>query len=92
LDKWIKTEKEEEKKEGDKKKKKPSKKKPHIESVNQEIDTSISQDKPFKKLAKFILICPKKSCGYQKTLMKKQLSDKDKVCPRCKGIMKSKKT
>lgn len=91
MDKWIKTE-EEEKEEEEKKKKKILKKKPPVESLGQGIDPSLSQDKPFKKLVKFILICPKKSCGYRKTLMKKQLSEKDKVCPRCKGMMKIKET
>jgi len=92
LDKWIKTEKEEDKKKGDEKKKKPLKKKPQSEIISQEIETSTTHDKPLKKLAKYILICPKKSCGYQKTLMKKQLNDRDKICPRCKGIMKIKNT
>lgn len=90
MDKWIKSEKEEEDKKSGKKKKKPLNKKPRSESTGQEINISTSPDKLIKKLAKFILMCPKKSCGYQKTLMKKQLSDKDKICPRCKGIMKIK--
>ena len=92
MDKWIKTEKEEDKKKGDEKKKKPLKKKPQSENISQEIETSTTHDKQFKKLAKYILICPKKSCGYQKTLLKKQLNDRDKICPRCKGIMKIKNT
>jgi hypothetical protein len=89
LDKWIKTEKEEKEKEG-KNKKKTLKKETQSEIHVQESDTSLSHDKQFKKLVKYILVCTKKSCGYQKTLMKRQLSDKDKICPRCKGIMKIK--
>ncbi len=91
LDKWIKTEKEEEKKKEDEKKKKPLKKKPQSESINQNIETTKTHDTRLKKLTKYILICPKKSCGYQKTLMKKQLIENDKICPRCKGNMKVKK-
>jgi hypothetical protein len=91
LDKWIKSEKEEGDKKEDKKKKKPLKKKPKLENKIQDNETKKTPDKLSKELTKYILICPKKSCGYQKTIRKKQLSDKDKICPRCKGTMKVKK-
>jgi hypothetical protein len=91
LDKWIKDEKEEEKKDKTKKKKKDLKKKPQSESSSQKIETPTTHDKQLTKLTKYVLICPKKSCGYQKILRKKQLIDRDKICPRCKGNMKVKK-
>ncbi len=43
-----------------------------------------------KNLLKFDLVCPKAKCKYQKTIRKKELTDKDKICPRCKSIMKIK--
>ena len=91
MDKWIKTEKEEGKKKEEEKKKKPLKKKPQSESISQDIETTMTHDTLLKTRTKYILVCPKKSCGYQKTLVKKQLIDKDKICPRCKGKMKVKK-
>ncbi|MHA1292879.1 MAG: hypothetical protein ACTSQJ_09455, partial [Promethearchaeota archaeon] len=44
-----------------------------------------------KKLNKFTLICKKAKCKYQKTILKRQLLEEDKICPRCKGEMKIKK-
>ncbi len=79
LDKWIKPEKKTEKKEeaGSRKKPKtqPIKKKSEIQSKN---------------LTKFVLICSKLKCKYKKTIMKKELSEKDRICPRCRSEMKVK--
>ncbi len=80
LDKWIKpegtvkkTEKKEEVNSTKKPKTKPIKKKSEIESIN---------------LTKFVLICSKPKCKYKKTIVKKELSEKDRICPRCKNEMK----
>ena len=94
MDKWIKSEEEEdeaERKSETKKKKTSTKTKPKSKIFLQESDALTSSDKTIKKFSKYVLICPKKSCGYQKTLMKKQLNDKDKICPRCKSVMKIRK-
>ena len=80
LDKWIKpegtvkkTEKKDEVRATKKPKTQPIKKKSEIESIN---------------LTKFILICSKPKCKYKKTIVKKELSEKDHTCPRCKNVMK----
>ena len=76
LDKWIKPEKSEKKEDARSTKKpktQPIKKKSEIESTN---------------LTKFVLICSKPKCKYKKTIMKKELSEKDRICPRCKNEMK----
>ena len=78
LDKWIKPEKSEKKEDARstrKSKTKPIEKKGEIESI---------------KLTKFVLICSKPKCKYKKTIMKKELSEKDLICPRCKNEMKLK--
>ncbi|MBY9010025.1 MAG: hypothetical protein KGD74_09190 [Candidatus Lokiarchaeota archaeon] len=82
LDKWIKpegtvkkTEKKEEARSTKKPKTQPIKKKSEIESIN---------------LTKFVLICSKPKCKYKKTIMKKELSERDLICPRCKNEMKVK--
>ena len=84
LDKWIKPE--EEKKE-EKEEKEEEEQKEAIGDKSEDIDKKKSQ-KP--KLKKYHLKCPKKSCKYQKTLMKSNLTEKDKTCPRCKSEMKVK--
>ncbi|MFX1256491.1 MAG: hypothetical protein ACFFAN_01425 [Promethearchaeota archaeon] len=89
LDKWIKTP----------KKKEEAKRKPEInkkESVNKIIHPEGSKDeietiKPSKKMTRYLLMCLKRNCAYQKRLMKKQIAEKDKICPRCKGKMSVKK-
>ena len=80
LDKWIKpegtvkkTEKKEEARSTKKPKTQPIKKKSEKKSTN---------------LTKFVLICSKPKCKYKKTIMKKELSEKDRICPRCKNEMK----
>ncbi len=84
LDKWIKPE--------DKEKKQKKKvKAPDQKSKNQIEDMQkISDEKPITKLNKYILICPNSKCKYQKTIMKKELSDNDLICPRCNKKMKPK--
>ncbi len=82
LDKWIKPEETAKKpkiKDDAKKPKKP-------ESKPKENKGTIG----LKNLLKFDLVCPKAKCKYQKTIRKKELTDKDKICPRCKSIMKIK--
>ncbi len=39
---------------------------------------------------KYVLVCTKAKCKYQKIIMKKNISDKDKICPKCKSKMKVK--
>ncbi|TES93774.1 MAG: hypothetical protein E3J90_13910 [Promethearchaeota archaeon] len=80
LDKWIKPEetvKKSEKKEDARSTRKPK---------NQPIE-KIGKKEPIK-LTKFVLICSKPKCKYKKTIMKKELSEKDRTCPRCKNVMK----
>ena len=82
LDKWIKTE--------------ETAKKPKIKDDAKEPKKPESKPKEkkgtigLKNLLKFDLVCPKAKCKYQKTIRKKELTDKDKICPRCKSIMKIK--
>ena len=82
LDKWIKPE--------------EAKKKPKIKDGSKKPKKTESKPKEKKgaigpkNLSKFNLVCPKAKCKYQKTIRKKELTDKDKVCPRCKSIMKIK--
>ena len=39
---------------------------------------------------KYVLVCTKAKCKYQKIIMKKNISDKDKICPKCRSKMKAK--
>ena len=80
LDKWIKpdgigkkSEKKEEVRSTSKPKAQPIRKKGEKEPI---------------KLTKFVLNCSKTKCKYKKTIMKKELSEKDFICPRCKSEMK----
>lgn len=82
LDKWLKPEKKEEKV-----KKKPEVKKEPAPKKTQEKPKTQPQS---KSITKFTLSCPKKSCNYQKIKVKKELTERDKICPRCKGQMKVK--
>ena len=84
LDKWIKPEEEV-------KKKKPDKQ--VIIRAEPPVETSKVKEKAedlTKKLKKQILTCPNSKCKYQKRIMKKQLTEKDKICPRCSSEMKIK--
>ena len=81
LDKWIKS----------KKKKEEIKKEPKPNASNDKTQIQTSIEKPSLKLTKYNLLCPKKRCAFQKTIVKKQLTKKDKICPKCKNIMKFRK-
>ena len=55
-----------------------------------EVEVNKNLEKPIKKLKKYMLTCPNAKCKYQKIVMKNQLTEKDKVCPRCHKAMKIK--
>lgn len=84
LDKWLKAE--------DKVKKNFKEEQNSIKI--KEIDKGDFQKKIAKKrkvkLKKYTLICPNVKCKYQKIIMKKQLTNIDKKCPRCNREMKIK--
>ena len=82
LDKWIK----------DKKKKEEIKKKTQPKGLPENIKISTPPEKTPLKFTKTLLICPKAKCKYQKTIIKKNLTEKDKICPKCKSTMKIKKS
>ena len=91
LDKWIKPEKKQEEK------KKVEKNEPIALKVTKSQKVSKISIQPEKdreersiKFKKYILSCSKKGCHYQKTMIKRELGDKDKICPRCKSDMKIK--
>jgi hypothetical protein len=94
LEKWMKPQEEKEEiKKKPKEKKKESKSEKSQSEISEKRETVVKGNEiPEKKLSKYLLVCQKKSCGYQKTIMKRHLNDRDKTCPRCKGIMKIKKT
>ncbi len=80
LDKWIKPE--ETVKKSEKKEDAGSTRKPKTQPIEKK------GEKPPTKLTKFVLICSKPKCKYKKTIVKKDLSEKDRICPRCKNEMK----
>ena len=84
LDKWLKPE------ETEKKPKKKSSTKPIEKQKDVKESKDVKSEKPISKLTKFTLICPNAKCKYQKTIMKKNLTETDKLCPRCKNVMKIK--
>ncbi len=72
--------------------KKVSKKKVEIDSgKNKSSDKKLPPKQKPPKITKHLLKCSKKSCKYQRTLVKKNLSEKDMVCRKCKSKMTSKK-
>jgi len=81
LDKWIKPE---------ETKTKTIKKKDEedLSKYGTSIPKEEQKDKESSKLTKFDLTCPNAKCKYKKTIMKKNLTEKDKICPRCKSEMK----
>jgi len=84
LDKWLKPE---------EAAKKPKSKETASEKVikrpsEKELKTNL--EKSYSKLTKYNLTCSNSKCKYQKTIMKKQLTKMDKICPRCKKEMKIK--
>jgi len=84
LDKWIKQEDTD---------KPPKKKKVIPKQDKRSIDDQKKKDVAYKKslnLIKYHLICQNNKCKYQKTIVKKQLAEEDKNCPRCGKEMKIK--
>ena len=81
LDKWIKPE--------DTKKQKIKKKdEGHPSKDGTSKPKEKYKEKKSSKLTKFVLTCPKAKCKYKKTIVKKTLTEKDKICPRCRSEMK----
>ena len=81
LDKWIKPE--------DTKKQKIKKKEEGYQSKDGPSKPKEKyKEKKSPKLTKFVLTCTKAKCKYKKTIVKKILTEKDKICPRCKSEMK----
>ena len=89
LDKWIEND-----EDNKKAKKKPPPKKEKVENATDELvqktPPKVNNIKDSRLLTKFILTCSDSKCKYKKTLKKKTLKDKDKICPRCKKEMKIK--
>jgi len=84
LDKWLKTEEEE------KREKKERKQPIQVKRSKSESEKKPDIEKSTMKLVKYTLNCPNAKCKYQKTVMKKQLTEQDKICPRCNKEMKVK--
>ena len=84
LDKWIKTE------EDVKREKKERKQPIQVKKRKSESEKKPDLEKPSIRLVKYTLNCPNAKCKYQKIIMKKQLTDIDKICPRCNKEMKVK--
>ena len=83
LDKWIKSDKEKSNKKSNKENSEAKKTK--------NSNNSLKKLEPEKRLLKkFHLNCSKKNCNYQKIVVKRELSEKDLICPRCEGKMKIK--
>ncbi len=83
LDKWLKSEDDIIK---------SKKKKPSIQDKKRKSEGTPEKllEKKSVQLTKYTLICQNSKCKYQKTLIKKELTDDDKTCPRCNKIMKTK--
>ena len=84
LDKWIKPEKE--------KKKTVKKEKKLQKQFASDIKSKEIDEKLITELVRFVFVCPNAKCKYQKIIVKKMLRDNDKICPRCKTIMKIKES
>ncbi len=92
LDKWLKPEGEVKKKRREKKDKDNSLQKVSKPKKDKnDINAQESVENTIKKLSKFELVCSNRKCKYQKTIMKKLLTEKDKTCPRCSDVMKVQK-
>jgi hypothetical protein len=90
LDKWLKPDEKNNvvKKETGKGAKKPVEKKSRSHQLSEEKEVLTPSEKTLKEISKYSLTCSK--CKYKKIILKKRLSEKDKICPKCKGIMKFK--
>ncbi|MFX1417383.1 MAG: hypothetical protein ACFE9N_00535 [Promethearchaeota archaeon] len=84
LDKWLKKE--------DIEKKSKKKKEQVVQTKKEQSGKTQNKDleKPLINLTKYMLICTNAKCKFQKIIMKRQLSENDKNCPRCKKEMKIK--
>jgi len=82
LDKWLNSEDVEKQK-----KKKPA----EVKKRKNEGDQAPEKKTNILKLIKYTFNCPNSKCKYQKTVMKKVLTDLDKICPRCNKEMKVKR-
>ena len=82
LDKWLKSE-------GNKKnsKKKSSPKEQTEKRIDDDLKDKLQLEHQIK-LIKHNLVCTSANCKYQKTIIKKQLTDDDKKCPKCNKQMK----
>lgn len=86
LDKWLKEQ---------SKKKLPKIKEVKIDSADEKPKSNekkiLIKKSPLGKLQKFKLKCHNKKCGYQKTIVKVRLTEKDEICPKCSKTMKIEK-
>jgi len=64
-----------------------AKKKKDVKVLEQE---SKAEAPTSRKLVKRILTCTNSKCKYTKKIIKKELSERDLICPRCKKKMKVK--
>jgi len=84
LDKWLKQE---------KKEKKPAKGKKELQNeISSDIKSKEFHENLSTKLVRFVFVCLNTKCKYQKIIVKKELAELDKICPRCKKIMKIKES
>lgn len=84
LDKWLKPE------VVVKKSKKKKGSHPQVNENKIETETIESLGRLSNTLKKYILVCYNAKCKYQKTIMKKNLTENDEICPRCNKKMKVK--
>ncbi|UCC20551.1 MAG: hypothetical protein JSV62_04490 [Promethearchaeota archaeon] len=84
LDKWLKTE--------DIEKKSKKEKDLIVKKKKEKSENAKGKDleKSLLNLSKYSLICTNKKCKFQKVIVKRQLSENDKICPRCNHQMKIK--
>jgi len=85
LEKWLKPEKKEKKSKDTKETEEDQ-----IDEYNRGVKTSQLDSSTQINVTKFKLECTKNTCKYQKIIIKKNLAEKDKTCPRCKSKMKIK--
>ena len=90
LDKWLNPEEKKKNQKEKKEERKKSAKHPIKKEKNDEEQVIAKLEKPATSLTKFNLTCPKSKCKYQKIIVKKKLTEKDKTCPKCKSPMKIK--
>ena len=84
LDKWINPE------EATRNKKKKKTPPTQVKKDKNKSSAEVILEKKSLKLTKYTLKCPNIKCKYQKTILKKQLTDEDKTCPRCNKEMNAK--